>query len=97
MILLTLTADKTQFPGYSGEDKSRLPEHAAQIRQLAWEYSIGLADSFAIFQQYAMSSDPTDLLSWGNHPNRMDHELVARVLLRWFPAAQVRLRPNFVY
>ena len=87
IILLTPTADKTQFPGYSGEDRSRLPEHAEQIRQLAEEYGIGLADSFATFQQYAKSGDPSDLLSWRNHPNRMGHELVARELLRWFHAA----------
>ena len=32
------------------------------------------------------TGDLTDLLSWSNHPNRRGHELVAGLLLRWFPA-----------
>ena len=32
----------------------------------------------------AAGGDPTDLLSWSNHPNRHGHELVARELMRWF-------------
>ena len=46
---------------------------------------MGLVDSFAAFESYvAAGGDPTDLLSWSNHPNRQGHELVARELLRWF-------------
>ncbi len=87
LILLTPTADKTQDQGYKAEDKLRLGEHAGQIHRLAAENGIGLADSFAAFQQYAESGDLSDLLSWANHPNRRGHELVAREILRWFPAA----------
>lgn len=86
LILLTPTLDMTQSPSYQGEDKRQLEEHAIQIRQLAEHYSVGITDSYAAFQEYIKSGDLTDLLSWSNHPNRSGHELVARELLRWFPA-----------
>lgn len=64
-----------------------LPKHAAQVRHLAAEYGLGLADSDAAFTRYiASGGDILDLLSHINHPNRLGHELVARELLRWFPA-----------
>jgi len=87
MILLTPTADKTQLPGRPAEDAAPLREHAEQIRRLAEAHDIGLADSLALFAAYARENDLTDLLSWINHPNRNGHEIVARALMRWFPAA----------
>jgi acyl-CoA thioesterase-1 len=87
VILLTPTADKTQNPAYQGADKVLLEQHAAQIRQLAETYGVGLVDSLAAFQHYMVTGHLTDLLSWSNHPNRAGHELVAKELLRWFPAA----------
>jgi hypothetical protein len=87
IILLTPTADTTQARDYAGADKTLLSEHAIQIRQLADENGVGLADSFAAFQEYAKSGNLSDLLSWSNHPNRRGHALVTRELLRWFPAA----------
>jgi len=86
MLLLTPTADMTQAPAYAGDDKTLLAAHADQIRRLADENNVGLADSFAAFQRYVETGDLSDLLSWSNHPNRQGHELVARELLRWFPA-----------
>ena len=85
MILLTPTADNTQAPDYIGEDKNLLGEHADQIRRLAEENSVGLADSFTAFQRSARTHQLSDLLSWTNHPNRRGHKLVVRELLRWFP------------
>lgn len=88
VILLTPTADVTQAPACEGPDKAALPEHAEQIRRLASEYEVGLADSLQAFADYTRSGgDLSDLLSWSNHPNRRGHELVARELLRWFPAS----------
>lgn len=86
MLLLTPTFDLTQAPDYTGEDKPLLAAHANQIRRLADENNVGLADSSAAFQQYMKTGDLSDLLSWSNHPNRQGHELVARELMRWFPA-----------
>lgn len=85
IILLTPTTDWTQRPTYSGGDRAALPEHATQIRALAAEYGVGLADAFLAHQSYTASGDLNDLLSWKNHPNRLGHELVAQELMRWFP------------
>jgi hypothetical protein len=88
LILLTPTADTTQLPGADTETARMLQDHAAQIRGLAENHEIGLVDSLAAFARYqGGGGDLTDLLSWSNHPNRAGHEVVARELLRWFPAA----------
>ena len=87
MILLTPTLDMTQAPTYDGEDRDLLADHADQIRQLAADNGIGLADSFAVCRDYIKRGDLSDILSWSNHPNRIGHELVTRELLRWFPVA----------
>jgi lysophospholipase L1-like esterase len=86
LILLTPTADVTQGHDYGGDDAGELGVHAAQIRSLADEYGVGLADSLAAFERYQSRGDLSDLLSWANHPNRRGHEIVARNLMRWFPA-----------
>ena len=87
MLLLTPTLDVTQAPDYAGQDKGLLEEHAEQIRRLAADHGIGLVDSFAACRDYVSAHDLSDILSWSNHPNRTGHELVARELLRWFPAS----------
>jgi acyl-CoA thioesterase I len=85
VLLLTPTWDNTGVVDGAGESWRDLARHAEQIRRLAAVYDVGLADSFAAFQAYvATGGDPTDLLSWSNHPNRSGHELVARELMRWF-------------
>ncbi len=86
MILLTPTPDLTQAATYLGEDKSVLRKHAEQVRRLAHENSVGLADSFAAFETYTQTGDLTNVLSWSNHPNRQGHDLVVNELLPWFPA-----------
>jgi hypothetical protein len=84
IILLTPTPDLTQEPTYQGSDRELLSSHAEQVRQLASEHGIGLADSFAAFRKYQDIAALSDLLSWTNHPNRQGHEIVASELLRWF-------------
>ncbi|RAP73869.1 SGNH/GDSL hydrolase family protein [Paenibacillus montanisoli] len=84
VILLTPTWD-TSYRDPSSEAWRELCAHREQIRQLASQYEIGLVDSFGLFEAYrANGGDPTDLLSWSNHPNRTGHELVADGLMRWF-------------
>ena len=80
------TPDVTQSPAYEGEDKTLLGDHAEKIRFLAAKYEIGLVDSLAACMEAVTPGDLSDILSWNNHPNRTGHELVARELLRWFPA-----------
>jgi lysophospholipase L1-like esterase len=83
VILLTPTPDlsaKLENPN------DPLNLHAEQIRRLAAEYHLGLADSLAQFQNAVRSGvNLRDLMAQGNHPNRKGHELVAAELLKWFP------------
>jgi len=87
VIVLTPTHDLLSLRRGEPIWSEELPKHAAQVRRLAAEYSVGLADSDAAFNHYiASGGDVLDLLSHINHPNKLGHELVARELLRWFPA-----------
>lgn len=86
VILLTPTPDTTQrVPG--DPQGGPLRQHAAQIRRLAAEYEVALADSLEAFAR-AVAADRylANLLSWANHPNREGHEIVMREIARWFPA-----------
>lgn len=85
VLLLTPTWDNSAVLDPAGESWRDLARHAEQIRRLAAEYAVGLADSYAAFEAYtAAGGDATDLLSWSNHPNRRGHELATRELMRWF-------------
>jgi len=87
IILLTPTHDVLTLRTGEAMWAEELPKHAAQVRRLAEEYGTGLADSDAAFQDYVRSGGQlSDLLSHINHPNKLGHQLVARALLRWFPA-----------
>lgn len=87
VILMTPSLDLTQKPSCREDEKKPLMEHAEQIRRMASEHELGLADSFAVFHEYLKSGELSELLSSSNHPNRRGHELVAEELLRWFPVA----------
>lgn len=64
-----------------------LVRHAQQVRDLADQYSVGLADSFAAFERrIAVPGDLTQYLSHWNHPSRAGHELVALEIGKYFPA-----------
>lgn len=87
VILLTPTHDLLTLRRGEPMWAEELPKHAEQVRRLAVEYGVGLADSDAAFQRYlASGGEVTDLLSHINHPNHLGHQLVVRELLRWFPA-----------
>jgi lysophospholipase L1-like esterase len=84
VLLLTPTWDNSGVLDPAGEAWRELARHAAQIRRLADEYAVGLADSYAAFAAYVTAGgDVTDLLSWSNHPNRRGHKLVVREIMRW--------------
>lgn len=85
VILLTPTADDSSEREAKRENWNLLLEHAQQVRRLASEYGIGLADSLREFEKYMESGGKIDdLLSQSNHPNRKGHELIANQLLEWF-------------
>ena len=86
IILLTPTLDKRSA---LDEPSDPLNQQAEQVRELAAQFGIGLADSFAASQAALRAGAKLDdLMSHVNHPNRQGHELVVTELLKWFP------RPN---
>ena len=82
LILLTPTGDKRC---HLDDPSDLLNQHAAQVRQLAARFGLGLADSLSAFKA-ALSAGAKldDLMSHVNHPNRQGHELVVTELLKWF-------------
>ena len=65
-----------------------LVQHAEQVRRLARELHVGLADSLAAFVDARQHRQPlAGLMAQVNHPNRAGHALVAAALLHWFPSA----------
>jgi len=82
LILLTPTPDTT---AKLHDPADPLNQHAWQIRRLAAEYHVGLADSLKAFKRALhRGSHLPDLMAQPNHPNRKGHELVARELEEWF-------------
>ena len=85
VILLTPTGD---LRSKLDDPNDPLNQHAAQIRQLAAQYHVGLVDSLAAFQRYVQNGGVlTDTMSDVNHPNRKGHDLVVESLLLWFPTS----------
>ena len=82
LILLTPTGDKR----CRLDDPSELlNQHAAQVRELAARFGVGLADSLAAFKNALRAGVKLEsLMSHVNHPNRQGHELVVMELLKWF-------------
>lgn len=79
VILLTPSLD-------IGPEKDDLRRHAEQIRHLADEYGVGLADSFLVMTQAVERGEAlNNLLSHVNHPSLLGHEMIARELAAWFP------------
>lgn len=93
-ILLTPTWDHSMYRDELKAEREQLLAHTQQIRKLAAEYGVGLADSFAAFEREARHTHPSELLSWSNHPNERGHELVARELARWFEPEAERSSPR---
>ncbi len=82
VILLTPSPDQRQN---ILEDDNPLVLHAEQIRQLAAEYGVGLADPFVVFQQIERGEGTLKrYMSHVNHPNRKGHEIIADEIVKWF-------------
>ena len=85
VVLLTPSWDNSYYR--QDGDWQALCAHAAQIRRLAGEYEVGLADSFARFEAAVQRpEDLVHLLSHVNHPSRAGHDLIAQELATFFPA-----------
>ncbi|GHT21560.1 hypothetical protein FACS189419_02630 [Planctomycetales bacterium] len=82
VVLLTPTPDWTID---LLKDDTLLDQHSEQIRKLAAEYHIGLADSYAAFKEKVKQGENIrDYMSQINHPNEKGHLVVAGLILRWF-------------
>jgi lysophospholipase L1-like esterase len=86
VILLTPTGDTSSK---LDDPNDPLNTHAQQVRDLAAEFHVGLADSLEAFKGYIKDGGKlADLMSQVNHPNREGHDLVAKELLEWFPKSE---------
>ena len=82
LIMLTPTPDQS---AKLEDPADPLNQHADQIRHLAAEHGLALADSLAAFKARLKAGDAlADLMSQINHPNRKSHDLVTAELLKWF-------------
>jgi lysophospholipase L1-like esterase len=67
------------------DDDTALARHAAQIRQLAARYGVGLVDSYEAFRQAVAQGEPLEnLMSQVNHPNEKGHRIVADQIMKFF-------------
>ncbi len=69
-----------------------LARHAQQIRALAAEFRVGLADNYAAFVALAREGrDIRSLMAQSNHPNERGHAVAAAQIVRWIlTPAQMR-------
>ncbi|HZK97600.1 MAG TPA: GDSL-type esterase/lipase family protein [Prolixibacteraceae bacterium] len=81
VILLTPSPD--QSVNYA-DPENDLKKHADQIRKLASENQVGLADSYKAFEfLYPDKEQLAKYMSQVNHPNEPGHELIANELMKW--------------
>lgn len=82
VILLTPSPD--QNVNYA-DPANELLKHADQVRKLASEHQLGLADSYHAFEfLYPDKEKLSKYMSQVNHPNELGHELIANELIKWF-------------
>ncbi|WP_134087933.1 GDSL-type esterase/lipase family protein [Olivibacter sp. XZL3] len=82
VVLLTPSPDQRQN---LIDPNCQLAQHAQQIRTLARQYHIGLADPYQRFVQIATKEDSLkEYMSHVNHPNEAGHQVIADELFKWF-------------
>lgn len=82
VILLTPSPD-TNVDNANADNVLAL--HAAQVRKLAADNNVGLADSYKAFE--FLYSDKVELdkyMAQFNHPNELGHTLIANEIMKWF-------------
>ena len=85
VILCTPTWDNAYYSKNEGWENLLL--HTAQVRELAEQYNVGLADSFRAFERHiADENDLPKYLSHLNHPTKAGHMLVAEEIAKYFIA-----------
>jgi lysophospholipase L1-like esterase len=85
VILCTPTWDNSYYQ--KNEKWEQLLKHTEQVRALADQYNVGLADSFKAFERHVFEeSDLPKYLSHVNHPTEAGHMLVAEEIAKYFIA-----------
>ena len=81
MILLTPSPD--QSVNYT-DPENLIKKHTEQVRRLAAENQVGLADSYKAFEfLYPDKEHLSKYMSQVNHPNEAGHELIANEIMKW--------------
>jgi len=82
--IILLTPSPDQGVNYN-DPMNELKKHSDQIRRLAEENQVGLADSYKAFEfLYADKERLQQYMSQVNHPNEKGHELIANEIIKWF-------------
>jgi lysophospholipase L1-like esterase len=82
VILLTPSPD--QSVNYA-DPENELKKNAVQIRRLAAENQVALADSYKAFEfLYPAKEKLSQYMAQVNHPNERGHELIAEEIIKWF-------------
>ena len=82
--VILLTPSPNQSANYADAD-NELKKQANQIRKIAAENQIGLADSCQAFSfLYTNKEQLSKYMSQVNHPNELGHEPIANELIKWF-------------
>lgn len=82
VIILTPSADEAVDLLKPGNE---LELFATQLKQLAEQYKIGLADSYEQFRHVAEErKNLHEYMAQSNHPNRLGHELIAHEIMNYF-------------
>lgn len=82
VVLVTPSPDQ-RYNLLEKNDKLRL--HAEQIKALAAEYNIALADPYAVFAERVREGEKVEtFMSSVNHPNRNGHEVIAGEIIKLF-------------
>ena len=64
---------------------NELAQHRNQVIQLSQAYSVGLIDSYQIFQKKARAGERiADFMSQSNHPNKKGHAMIAKEIQAYF-------------
>ena len=81
VILLTPSPD--QSVDYSNPN-NELKKHTDQIRKIALENQVGLADTYQAFEfLYTDKEKLSKYMAQVNHPNKLGHELIVSELIKW--------------
>ena len=81
--IILLTPSPDQSVNYA-DPENLLKKHAEQVRRLAAENHVGLADSYKAFEfLYPDKEQLQKYMSQVNHPNEAGHELIANEIMKW--------------